>query len=116
MLSTTDSQKTKVELRLECQKLPDLDTLSKSDPQIRVEMKRVCTLTPLVLSGQKGGEWMKVGQTEIIKDCLNPKFSTPILVDYYFQELQELRFTIVDIDAHNKFDLLGWSPCTIFDN
>lgn len=43
MLSTNDSaQRTKVELRLECQKLPDLDTLSKSDPQIKVEMKRVC--------------------------------------------------------------------------
>lgn len=54
---------------------------------------------------------MRVGQTEVIKDCLNPKFSTPIVVDYYFQELQELRFTIIDIDSHNKFDLLGTVQC-----
>lgn len=57
---------------------------------------------------------MKVGQTEVIKDCLNPKFSTPVVVDYYFQEIQELKFTIVDIDGPHKFDLLGTVNCKTY--
>jgi hypothetical protein len=37
----------------------------------------------------------------MIKDNLNPKFATSVIVDYYFEEVQQLRFTVVDVDKPN---------------
>jgi hypothetical protein len=39
-----------------------------------------------------------VGKTEEIKDTLNPKFSKSVTIDYYFEEVQKMRFVVVDID------------------
>lgn len=47
-----------------------------------------------------------MGKTEVIDNNLSPKFSTRIKVDYFFQELQELRFNIADVDKH-KSDKIG---------
>jgi hypothetical protein len=33
---------------------------------------------------------------------LNPKFSKPILVDYWFEEIQKLKFEVYDIDNPAK--------------
>jgi hypothetical protein len=48
-----------------------------------------------------------VGKTEVIKNNLSPKFSTRVKVEYHFQELQELRFHVIDVDKNGKFDEIG---------
>lgn len=56
----------KVELTFECQKLVNLDTTSKTDPQIWVYMQH------------SNGKWTLEGKTEQIQDNLNPKFAKTI--------------------------------------
>ncbi|CAB4383829.1 unnamed protein product [Rhizophagus irregularis] len=81
-----------IELKISCEKLSDLDYLSKSDPQVILLAKDVRT--------QK---WRPTNQqTEIIMNDLNPKFVTSFIVDYFFEELQQFRFICVDVDKpHN---------------
>jgi len=76
----------KLLLRFECKNLPNLDTFSLSDCQIWAHIK------------DRMDQWQLIGRTEIIKDNLNPVFATPIPVDYYFEEVQMMKFVVVDID------------------
>lgn len=58
----------KIELRVSAQHLPNLDVLSKSDPQLQVFLKA------------KTGQSVEIGRTEVVKDNLNPAWVTPITV------------------------------------
>lgn len=58
----------KIELRLSGHNLKNLDVLSKSDPQVIVQLKG------------KNGIWNEIGRTEVINDNLNPAWVTPIIV------------------------------------
>ncbi|KAF2074544.1 hypothetical protein CYY_004171 [Polysphondylium violaceum] len=86
-MTTTHIPTSRIELRFKCTKLANLDVLSKSDPQIYVSEKR--GNRPLTY----------IGKTEKIKNNLNPIFATPILIDYYFEESQDLRISVVDVDG-----------------
>ncbi|CAH2324355.1 copine-7 [Pelobates cultripes] len=95
----------KVELRVCCKNLLDRDTLNKSDP---------CA----VLLMQSQGQWMEVDRTEVIKSNLNPVFSKVFTVDYYFEEVQKLRFEVYDIHGHCSIgarddDFLGGVEITL---
>ena len=50
-------------------------------------------------------------------NSLNPQFSTPVIVDYFFEELQKLKFMIYDIDSASgslkNADFLGEMHCTL---
>ncbi|CAF98784.1 unnamed protein product, partial [Tetraodon nigroviridis] len=96
---------TKVSLSVSCQNLLDKDHFSKSDP--------MCVL----LMNTSGPHWCEVGRTEKIMNCLNPKFSKPFVVDYYFEMVQKLRFELYDIDSENcslqDADYLGELECTL---
>ena len=59
----------RLQLRIECQNLADLDLFSKSDP--------VC-----VLEQKMGSTWRLIGQTEVIDNDLNPVFKTLLEFDY----------------------------------
>jgi hypothetical protein len=88
----------RIELRFACKSLPKMDILSPSDPQI------------YIYSRFNKGQPVLMGKTEMIQDCpkyiivpfpylnASPVFATPILVDYYFEEVQNLRFVVVDVD------------------
>uniref|UniRef100_A0A8C6LXZ1 Copine-3 n=1 Tax=Nothobranchius furzeri TaxID=105023 RepID=A0A8C6LXZ1_NOTFU len=98
---------TKVELTISCENLMDMDFFSKSDP--------VCALflyTPDSI-------WYELGRTETIQNCLNPKFSKKFVVDYYFETVQRLKFSVYDIDndSHDlndcDHDFLGEFECTL---
>ncbi|GCB84593.1 hypothetical protein scyTo_0025090, partial [Scyliorhinus torazame] len=58
-----------------------------------------------------------IERTERVNNCLSPKFSKKFLVDYYFEQVQKLKFGIYDID--NKTidlkddDFLGYFECTL---
>eukprot|EP01132_Coremiostelium_polycephalum_P000624 gene624-774_t len=92
----------KIELRFSCKGLKDLDTLSKSDPQVVVYHQ-----DPI------SKNWVVAGKTEMIKNNLNPKFKTPVNIDYFFEEVQNLRFEVLDIDDGNNFDFIGQTTCTL---
>lgn len=92
-----EEDKEKVELFISCRKLKDLDTLSKSDPQVR-----------LYEQVKKG--WKLWGKTETIKDNLNPNFSRSFIIDYIFECVQVFKVTCVDIDDFHddsKYDSIG---------
>ncbi|KAM6910019.1 copine-4 [Xenentodon cancila] len=95
---------TKVELRLTCKGISDRDALSKPDPCI-------------VLKMQSHGQWMEVDRTEVIRSCVNPTYSKVFTLDFYFEEVQRLRFELYDINSsHNglrEADVLGSVECTL---
>ena len=56
-------------------------------------------------------------RTEMILNCLNPKFSKKFVIDYYFEMVQRLKFCVYDID-NDTYDLsdddfLGELECTL---
>uniref|UniRef100_A0AAX7TPW1 Copine-3 n=1 Tax=Astatotilapia calliptera TaxID=8154 RepID=A0AAX7TPW1_ASTCA len=96
-LPTATQCATKVELSISCENLMDMDVFSKSDP--------LC--------------WYEIffGRTEMILNCLNPKFAKRFVIDYYFETVQRLKFCVYDID-NDTYDLsdddfLGELECTL---
>uniref|UniRef100_A0AAZ3RR99 Copine-4 n=1 Tax=Oncorhynchus tshawytscha TaxID=74940 RepID=A0AAZ3RR99_ONCTS len=93
-----------VELRVACRGISDRDALSKPDPCV-------------VLKMQSHGQWFEVDRTEVIRSSINPVFSKVFLVDFYFEEVQRLRYELHDISsAHNGLrdtDFLGAMECTL---
>lgn len=59
----------------------------------------------------------QVGRTEKIQNSLNPQFSKTLVLDYYFEMVQKLRFEVYDIDSENcnlrEADFLGELECTL---
>ncbi|XP_039566849.1 copine-5-like isoform X8 [Passer montanus] len=97
---------TRVELTVSCRQLLDRDTFSKSDP--------IC-----VLYTQRPGshQWREFGRTEVIDNSLNPDFLHKFVLDYCFEERQNLRFDLYDVDSKSpdlsKHDFLGQAFCTL---
>lgn len=49
--------------------------------------------------------WVEVGRTECIKNCLNPHFRVQVTVPYHFEQLQQIRLGLWDIDSKKTEDL-----------
>ncbi|XP_033896311.1 copine-7-like [Acipenser ruthenus] len=95
----------KVELRVSCKALLDRDPLNKSDPSV-------------ILLVQAQGQWTEIDRTEVIKSNLHPVFSKVFTLDYYFEEVQKLRFEVYDIHGQCAIgtrddDFLGGMECTV---
>ncbi|XP_038255033.1 copine-8 isoform X5 [Dermochelys coriacea] len=97
---------TKVELSVSCRNLLDKDTFSKSDP--------ICVL---YTQGIGSKEWREFGRTEVIDNTLNPDFVRKFIMDYFFEERENLRFDLYDVDSKSpnlsKHDFLGQVFCTL---
>ncbi|KAM6340957.1 copine-1 isoform 6-T14 [Alca torda] len=95
----------RVELSVTCRSLLDRDLGSRSDP--------LC----VVLHDAGGGRWIELDRTERIKNCQNPEFCKKLVVDYYFEKVQKLKFGVYDIDNKsfdlNDDDYLGGIECTL---
>uniref|UniRef100_A0AAY5EYK7 C2 domain-containing protein n=1 Tax=Electrophorus electricus TaxID=8005 RepID=A0AAY5EYK7_ELEEL len=95
---------------------------------------------PQVLNRPRGGDWgagggggrglyialsllkravisMLFGRTEVIDNTLNPDFVRKFILDYFFEEKQNLRFDLYDVDSKSpdlsKHDFLGQMFCTL---
>lgn len=70
-----------------------MDVLSKSDPQCFV-----------FLMDPKTRTWCKepIGKTEMILNKLDCEFVKSIVIDYRFESIQPIRFTVVDVDNRNN--------------
>ncbi|XP_025030222.1 copine-8, partial [Python bivittatus] len=97
---------TRVEISVSCRNLLDRDTFSKSDP--------ICVL---YTQGMGNKEWREFGRTEVIDNTLNPDFVRKFIMDYFFEERQNLRFDLYDVDSKSpnlsKHDFLGQVFCTL---
>ncbi|OBS83752.1 hypothetical protein A6R68_22267 [Neotoma lepida] len=60
---------------------------------------------------------LQFGRTEVIDNTLNPDFVRKFIVDYFFEEKQNLRFDLYDVDSKSpdlsKHDFLGQAFCTL---
>ena len=83
-----------VNLFVSGRKLKDLDTFSKSDPQC-------------ILYEKKNNNWVKVGQTEQIKNNLNPDFKNSFTLAYFFEKVQNYKFVFIDGDGGGDFETIG---------
>uniref|UniRef100_A0A6Q2XRZ0 C2 domain-containing protein n=1 Tax=Esox lucius TaxID=8010 RepID=A0A6Q2XRZ0_ESOLU len=94
----------KVELRVTCKGISDRDALSKPDPCVLIKM-------------QSHGQWLEVDRTEVIRSSISPTFSKVFTLDFYFEEVQRLRYELYDISSsHNgikEADFLGAMECTL---
>ena len=88
---------TQIELFISCRKLKNKDTMSKSDPKVKAYLQ----------VGEDNNHTILVGETEEIKDNLNPDFKTTIKVDYIFESKQVIKFTVFDEDGKGKEEHLG---------
>ena len=91
---SVDSLCMKVELFISGKGLKDLDAFSKSDP--------TC-----IVYEMDGVNWVERGRTEQLKNNLNPEFKTRIVMNYFFEKAQKLKFLMVDGDCHGDFDTIG---------
>uniref|UniRef100_A0ABK0LZM5 Copine 5 n=1 Tax=Rattus norvegicus TaxID=10116 RepID=A0ABK0LZM5_RAT len=86
--------------------LLDKDMFSKSDP-----------LCVMYTQGMENKQWREFGRTEVIDNTLNPDFVRKFIVDYFFEEKQNLRFDLYDVDSKSpdlsKHDFLGQAFCTL---
>jgi Ca2+-dependent lipid-binding protein len=86
----------KVDMYISGRKLKDLDVFSKSDP--------ICILSEY---NDKTKQWVKLGQTEQIKNNLNPDFKTHLTVNYFFEKKQNIKFEMIDWDGEGSYDPIG---------
>ena len=104
--SFSDSVGYKVQLFIQCRKLKDVDGFGQgySDP--------VCFV--LHKSDPKQPGWNKFGQTEMLKDNLNPDFEKSFIITYYFERHQPLRFEVMDGDnSGGGLQLIGYAEATL---
>nr|XP_033782251.1 copine-9 isoform X3 [Geotrypetes seraphini] len=98
---------TKIEITASCRNLLDMDTFSKSDPVV-----------VLYAQGIANKEWSEYGRTEVIDNTLNPDFVRKFVLDYFFEEKQNLRFDVFNVDSRScniskHKDFLGQAFCTL---
>uniref|UniRef100_A0A672YG99 C2 domain-containing protein n=1 Tax=Sphaeramia orbicularis TaxID=375764 RepID=A0A672YG99_9TELE len=95
---------TKIEVTVSCRNLLDMDTFSKSDPGNTTDF--------IYIRGLK-----HFGRTEVIDNTLNPDFVRKFVLDFFFEEKQNLRFDVYNVDTRSsnlsKHDFLGQMFCTL---
>lgn len=79
-------------------------------------IKNPCCVCDLVLVSVLS--FIQLDRTEVIKSNLNPVFAKVLLLDYYFEEVQKLRFEVYDIHGTHSIgtrddDFLGGMECTL---
>uniref|UniRef100_A0A674MQ84 Copine 8 n=1 Tax=Takifugu rubripes TaxID=31033 RepID=A0A674MQ84_TAKRU len=93
----------------------DFDPLNASIPATKVEI--TVSFCVLYTQGMGNREWREFGRTEVIDNTLNPDFVRKFMLDYFFEERQNLRFDLYDVDSKSanlsKHDFLGQAHFTL---
>lgn len=77
--------------------------MSVSDPQVIIYTR----------NNPRDG-WMKLDQTEVMKNNLNPNFEKSFIVSYYFERHQYFKFEVVDSNnIGGNLDLIGIIETTL---
>uniref|UniRef100_H2SSI4 Copine Vb n=1 Tax=Takifugu rubripes TaxID=31033 RepID=H2SSI4_TAKRU len=109
----------------------DFDPITGNIPATKVEITVSCssiytflllsalfwTVCVLYTQGVETKQWREFGRTEVIDNTLNPDFVRKYILDYFFEEKQNLRFDLYDVDSKSpdlsKHDFLGQTFCTL---
>lgn len=83
-------------LSISCLNLIQLDLLSKSDAQAHLYLREKQSDT------KKDRKWKHLGKTEVIRNNNNPKFTSSFSLEYKFEEKQDLKIVIFDIDSETS--------------
>ncbi|TNN79668.1 Copine-8 [Liparis tanakae] len=71
----------------------------------------------LYVQGLGTKEWREFGRTEVIDNTLNPDFVRKFVLDFFFEEKQNLRYDVYNVDTRSsnlsKHDFLGQMFCTL---
>ncbi|CAD5111652.1 DgyrCDS940 [Dimorphilus gyrociliatus] len=98
--------KSRIELTISCKNLADKDVFSKSDP-----------LCVLFVKPPRATGFVEHDRTEVVKDSLNPTFKHKFVIDYMFEEVQELKFQVYDSDSKSSnlknHEFLGEAQCRL---
>ena len=78
-----------VSLTFACEDLPNLDTFTRTDGMV-------------VLYQKSGNQWMKLGQTEVIMDTMNPKWVKSFEVQYHFEKREYYKAVVYDVEDFNN--------------
>ncbi|KAI9531273.1 Copine-8 [Dissostichus eleginoides] len=74
-------------------------------------------LVVLYLQAVGTKEWREFGRTEVIDNTRNPDFVRKFVLDFFFEEKQNLRFDVYNVDSRScnisKHDFLGQTFCTL---
>uniref|UniRef100_A0A915PS46 C2 domain-containing protein n=1 Tax=Setaria digitata TaxID=48799 RepID=A0A915PS46_9BILA len=103
-----DDLTTRIVLSFRAKNLLDRDIFSKSDPMCVIFL----STGPL-----NKNYYREYARTEVIHNSLNPEWTERIEVEYFFEEIQPMKFEIYDIDSRsselNKHDFLGQAETTL---
>ena len=95
-----------VELSMIGKNLRDMDVMSKSDPMCVVYIQPFGS-----------NAWQEVLRTECIQNNLNPQFTRKVQISYCFEQQQNLKFDMFDIDNPSSnlrdHDFIGSATCTL---
>uniref|UniRef100_A0A3B1IQ86 Copine family member 9 n=1 Tax=Astyanax mexicanus TaxID=7994 RepID=A0A3B1IQ86_ASTMX len=111
----------------------DFDPLHSTVPATKIEVTVSCssliscslclsvslfsTVVVLYIQGIGTKEWREFGRTEVIENTLNPDFVRKFVLDFFFEEKQNLRFDVYNVDTRSsnisKHDFLGQTFCTL---
>ncbi|XP_071229057.1 copine-9-like [Salvelinus alpinus] len=93
---------TKIEVTVSCRDLLHVDTFSKSDPVVVLYVQGIGTK-----------EWREFGRTEVIDNTLNPNFVRKFFLDFFFEEKQNLRFDVYNVDSRSSNISKFTDPCSL---
>jgi len=105
LLGSNQDLCSKIELSISCTRLANKDITSKSDPICVIKQKDAT------------GKYVEIGRTEQVKESLDPVFSKRIAINYYFEQVQDLKVCIYDVDNSSSTlkddDFLGKAYLTL---
>uniref|UniRef100_A0A4W4EKQ9 C2 domain-containing protein n=1 Tax=Electrophorus electricus TaxID=8005 RepID=A0A4W4EKQ9_ELEEL len=93
----------------------EFDPLHTHVPATKIEV--TVSFVVLYVQGIGTKEWREFGRTEVIENTLNPDFVRKFVLDYFFEEKQNLRFDVYNVDSRSsnisKHSFLGQTFCTL---
>uniref|UniRef100_A0A3B3U9C3 Copine family member 9 n=1 Tax=Poecilia latipinna TaxID=48699 RepID=A0A3B3U9C3_9TELE len=93
----------------------EFDPLNTRVPATKIEV--TVSLVVLYVQGVGTKEWREFGRTEVIDNTRNPDFVRKFVLDFFFEEKQNLRFDVYNVDSRScnisKHDFLGQTFCTL---
>ena len=107
---TVSANYDEVQLTLECHKLRSMDTFSKSDPIVicSVRHRDAVDAHRYVGLGWQGTvqvpthSWREVQRTEVIQNCLHPKFKVKVKAFHWPEKDRVYKFDCYDVDENNR--------------
>ena len=82
------------EIRFACTNLPDLDTLSRTDPFLK-------------LFNYENDKWTQVWESKVIYNMLDPEFPDFFCVQYRFETMQIYRIEVYHFEKDNNSKYIG---------